>query len=62
MRRALFASCVLLVCGVAQKDVAATPRKALRPNIVIILADGMGYGDVTVLNSYSRIPTPNLDR
>ena len=32
------------------------------PNIVLILADDMGYGDVGVYNSESRIPTPNMDR
>lgn len=32
------------------------------PNIVYILADDMGYGDVRCLNPESRIPTPNLDR
>lgn len=33
-----------------------------RPNVVLILADDMGYGDVSILNRGSRIPTPNLDR
>lgn len=32
------------------------------PNIIYILADDMGYGDVGALNPESRIPTPNLDR
>ncbi len=33
-----------------------------RPNIVFILADDMGYGDVRALNPESKVPTPNLDR
>lgn len=33
-----------------------------QPNIIFILADDMGYGDVQVLNSASKIPTPHLDQ
>ncbi len=35
---------------------------ASQPNIVFILADDMGYGDIQALNTKSTIPTPNLDR
>ena len=33
-----------------------------QPNIVFILADDFGYGDVQANNPESRIPTPSIDR
>jgi arylsulfatase A len=33
-----------------------------RPNIIFIMADDMGSGDVQALNPNSKVPTPNLNR
>ncbi len=35
-------------------------RKEL-PNIIIIFADDMGYGDVSFFNADSKIQTPSID-
>ncbi len=41
---------------------AADSREHLRPNILVITADNLGYGDLRCFNSDSPIKTPNLNR
>jgi hypothetical protein len=36
------------------------PPAAKRPNIILIVADDLGFGDIAV-NGATRIKTPNLD-
>ncbi|WP_245576491.1 sulfatase family protein [Flexithrix dorotheae] len=39
-----------------------TQQNTPKPNIIFILADDLGYGDVSALNKDSKIPTPNMDQ
>jgi arylsulfatase A-like enzyme len=51
----LTAGAIALLCS-------CTKQTHVSPNIILILADDMGYGDVSALNEHSGLATPNIDR
>ena len=51
---------VFTLCCVSASAFAA--EQPSRPNILVILADDLGYGDVRCYNAKSKVPTPHLDR
>lgn len=52
----------MLALWTSTYSLAQPIQTGTRPNIVIILADDMGQGDISVFNNASKLRTPNLDK
>jgi arylsulfatase A-like enzyme len=62
MKYSIFLSIVSLTLGLILPAPLAAQKKAPeKPNVVIIFADDMGYGDVSYLNPHARTFTPHID-
>jgi len=58
MKKGIFlAILALVVCNI---NAQSTKKGSQRPNIIVILADDMGFSDIGSFGS--EIPTPNLDK
>lgn len=52
---------MLAVPGASSSASVANDQPQVRPNVVIILVDDMGYGDAACYNRDSKIATPHID-
>jgi len=61
---AFFGLAPLAIATVVSSDkmAVAAPPALHPPNIILLLADDLGWGDVRAYNEASVIPTPNIDR
>lgn len=53
--------CVFFACAFPS-DLAIAKTEGRRPNVIIILCDDLGWGDVRCFNPDGKIPTPTFDR
>ncbi|MCC9654950.1 sulfatase family protein [Rhodopirellula halodulae] len=60
MRVALAAYAI--ACLEACVSVEAFAEESAQPNVLILYADDLGFGDLNIQNADSKIPTPNLDQ
>ena len=57
----IFGTVLILLSGCQSTDKVESPEPT-KPNLVYIICDDLGYGDVSALNPRGKIPTPHIDR
>ena len=62
MKTPIFSISVLCFISLPMVTVESADAPVKIPNIVLILADDLGYGDVRCYNEQSKVPTPHIDR
>ncbi|MBN1985859.1 MAG: arylsulfatase [Prolixibacteraceae bacterium] len=53
---------IVLLIALLSSCKTSSKSEMQNPNIVYILADDLGYGDISALNPDSKIKTPNIDK
>ncbi|MFT3826655.1 MAG: arylsulfatase [Chitinophagaceae bacterium] len=59
MKKIALFSCLLLVTHAYLQ--AQSKNKSSSPNIIFIVADDLGYGNISSFNANSKVATPNID-
>jgi arylsulfatase A-like enzyme len=53
---------LVIVLGFITVSFTEKRKEQIKPNIIYVLADDLGYGDISILNKNGKIRTPNIDR